>query len=185
MPGAFAANIYKYYDNQGNMFHGSQVPPEYVKNGYEVINEKGVVIETIPRALTAAEREAQAQALRDQQNNEEERLRQEEADRLLLRLYRSPDEIIRRRDSTVEQLDAQITALTGLREDAQRRVDNLQGQVDSNPNPPETLLSQLEDATEERDRLTRQVDRIQSEKAETLETAEKNLARLRELLNLD
>ena len=185
MPAAHAANMYRYYDNQGNLFHGSQVPPEFVKNGYEVINEKGVVIETVPRALTAEERAAQAEALQAQQSNAEERQRQEEADRLLLRLYRSPEEIIRRRDSTVEQLDSQISALSGLLQDAQSRLDTLQGQVDNNPTPSDTLLADLGDATEERDRLARQVERIESEKAETLETAEKNIARLRELLNLD
>lgn len=182
---AMAANIYRYYDNQGNLFHGSQVPPEFVKNGYEVLNEKGQVIQTVARALTEEEREAQALAQQSQQQSQEERARQEEEDRLLLRLYRSPEEVIRRRDSTVEQLDAQITALTGLRNDAQRRLDSVQGQVDGNANPPETLLSQLENATEERDRLQRQVERVENEKAETVETAEKNINRLRELLNLN
>ena len=57
-----AANIYRYYDNQGNLFHGSQVSPEFVKNGYEVLNEKGQVIQTVARALTEEEREAQALA---------------------------------------------------------------------------------------------------------------------------
>ena len=180
-----AANIYRYYDNQGNLFHGSQVSPEFVKNGYEVLNEKGQVIQTVARALTEEEREAQALAQQSQQQSQEERARQEEEDRLLLRLYRSPEEVIRRRDSTVEQLDAQITALTGLRNDAQRRLDSVHGQVDGNANPPETLLSQLENATEERDRLQRQVERVENEKAETVETAEKNINRLRELLNLN
>ncbi len=57
--------------------------------------------------------------------------------------------------------------------------------MDGNANPPETLLSQLENATEERDRLQRQVERVENEKAETVETAEKNISRLRELLNLN
>lgn len=189
IPVAFAANIYKYYDNQGNIVHGSQVPAEFVKNGYEVINEKGQVIQIVPRTLTAEERAAQAEQLQAREQNEAERLRQEEADRLLLRLYRSPEEVVRRRDSTVEELDAQISALSGLLENAEERVEVLQTRLESNINagnePPETLKGQVEDASEERDRLARQVTRIESEKAETIETARKNIDRLRELLNLN
>jgi chromosome segregation ATPase len=189
IPAVFAANIYKYYDNQGNIVHGSQVPAEFVKNGYEVINEKGQVIQIVPRALTAEERAAQAEQLQAREQNEAERLRQEEADRLLLRLYRSPEEVVRRRDSTVEELNAQISALSGLLEGAEERVEVLQNRVESNINagnaPPDALLAQVEDASEERDRLARQVSRIESEKAETIETARKNIDRLRELLNLN
>lgn len=181
-----AANIYKYQDNQGNVFHGTQVPPEYVKNGYEVINEKGQVIQRVPRALTAEERAAQAEALAAQESNQADRARQEEEDRLLLRLYRSPDEVIRRRDSTVEELDAQITALTGLLDGAEKRVADMQARVDSAGElASDALLGQLEDASEERDRLARQIARIETEKEETVETAQKNIDRLRELLNLN
>lgn len=180
----FAVNIYKYQDNQGNVFHGSQVPPEFVKNGYQVINEKGQVIEVVERALTAAEREAQSLAMQEKKQGEAERLRQEEEDKLLLRLYRSPDEVIRRRDSTVEELEAQVAALTGLLEGAQRRVNDMQSRVDSVKEPSSTLLKQSGDVTEERDRLQRQIDRIQAEKAETVDTAQKNIDRLRQLLNL-
>jgi len=168
----FAANLYKYKDNQGNVFHGTQVPPEYVKNGYEVINEKGQVIQVVERTLTAEERAAQADAIAAREQDLEAQQRQEEEDRLLLRLYRSPDEVIRRRDSTVEELDAQVTALSGLLQSAERRVTQLESTVES-------------DATEERDRLARQVARIEEEKQETIETAEKNINRLKELLNLD
>lgn len=186
---AQAANIYKYKDNQGKEIIGSQVPAEYVKNGYQVLNERGRVIQEVPRTLTDEERAAQSEAMAQQRQEEEVRRQQEEADKLLLRLYRSPEEVIRRRDSTVEELDAQLTALTALLADAQERVDDLQtraeNNLDADGNPPPLVASQLEDATGERDRLQRQIDRIDNEKTETVETAQKNIDRLKELLNLD
>ena len=189
MPAAFAANIYKYYDNQGKVIHGSRVPAEYAKNGYEVINEKGQVIEIVPRTLTAEERAAQAEAQQALVQNEAELLRQEEEDRLLLRLYRSPEEVVRRRDSTVGELEAQITALSALLKNAEGRVEVLQTRVESNISagnaPSDTLLDEVDDASEERDRLARQVARIETEMAETIATAQKNIDRLRVLLNLD
>lgn len=186
---AQAANIYKYKDNKGNEIIGSQVPAEFVKNGYQVLDERGRVIRVVSRSLTDAERAAQSEAMAEQRQQEEARLKQEEADKLLLRLYRSPEEVIRRRDSTVEELEAQVTALTALHEDAQERVDILQKRADDNValngKVPPTVSSQLEDATAERDRLGRQIERFQTEKTQAFESAQKNIDRLKELLDLD
>jgi len=49
----------------------------------------------------------------------------------------------------------------------------------------DALLGQLEDASEERDRLDRKISHIQTEKEETVATAQKNIDRLRERLNLN
>lgn len=99
---ADAANLYKYKDDQGREITGSRVPAEYVKNGYQVLNERGQVIEVVQRTLTTEERAAQSEQLEQKRLVEQAALRQEEEDRMLLRLYRSPEEVVRRRDSTIE-----------------------------------------------------------------------------------
>jgi len=184
-----AANIYKYYDDEGREILGSQVPAEYVKNGYEVINERGQVIQVVPRTLTDEERAAQADTLNQEQLAEEARRQQEEDDRLLLRLYRTPEEVVRRRDSTIEELDAQVSVLSALLLSAEEKFQDLQARVDSAESAgnevDESLQRQYDSALEERDRLARQVARIENEKVTTIETAEKNIARLKELLNLE
>jgi chromosome segregation ATPase len=184
-----AANIYKYKDDQGNEILGSRVPAEYVKNGYQVLNERGRVIQEVARVLTPEELAALSDEQEQQRLAEEAARKQEEDDRLLLRLYRSPEEVIRRRDTTIGELDAQIEALSALHNDAQERVDRLQETADSNVaagrEVPATIASQLEDSSEELARLNRQLERIQNERAETLSTAQKNIDRLKELLNLE
>jgi DNA anti-recombination protein RmuC len=184
-----AANIYKYKDDQGNVILGSRVPAEYVKNGYQVLNERGRVIQEVARVLTPEELAALSDEQEQQRLAEEATRKQEEDDRLLLRLYRSPEEVIRRRDTTIGELDAQIEALSALHNDAQERVDRLQETADSNVaagrEVPATIASQLEDSSEELARLNRQLVRIQNERAETLSTAQKNIDRLKELLNLE
>jgi len=42
------------------------VPAEFVKNGYQVLNERGQVIEVVQRTLTAEERAAQSEQLEQQ-----------------------------------------------------------------------------------------------------------------------
>jgi len=181
--------IYRYKDNQGNEVIGSQVPAEYVKNGYEVINDRGQVIRVVERTLTDEERAAQAGTLEEQRLAEEAVKRQQEEDTLLLRLYRAPEEVVRRRDTTIEELDAQLSVLNALLQGAEESLasidERIQNSINADREPPANLLSQQKSVTEERDRLNRQITRIENDKEETIVTAEKNINRLRELLNLD
>jgi len=186
---ANAANLYKYKDDQGREITGSRVPAEFVKNGYQVLNERGQVIEVVQRTLTAEERAAQSEQLEQQRLLEQAALRQEEEDRMLLRLYRTPEEVVRRRDATIEQLEAQMIVLNSLLEDAEEKLAELGQRVVNNENAgtqiPANLAAQVEDASNERNRLATQLVRIESEIEEAITTAEKNINRLKELLNLE
>jgi len=176
---ANAANLYKYKDDQGREITGSRVPAEFVKNGYQVLNERGQVIEVVQRTLTAEERAAQSEQLEQQRLLEQAALRQEEEDRMLLRLYRTPEEVVRRRDATIEQLEAQMIVLNSLLEDAEEKLAELEQRVVNNENAgtkiPANLAAQVEDASNERNRLATQLVRIESEIEEAITTAEKTL----------
>ena len=175
---ANAANLYKYKDDQGREITGSRVPAEFVKNGYQVLNERGQVIEVVQRTLTAEERAAQSEQLEQQRLLEQAALRQEEG-RMLLRLYRTPEEVVRRRDATIEQLEAQMIVLNSLLEDAEEKLAELEQRVVNNENAgtqiPANLAAQVEDASNERNRLATQLVRIESEIEEAITTAEKTL----------
>ena len=184
-----AANLYKYIDDQGREIVSSRVPAEYVRDGYQILNERGQVIETVARTLSVEELAAQSEETKALRLAEAARLEQEEADTMLLRLYRSPEEVIRRRDSTVSELEGQITVLNSLLEDAGEKLEELEQRVVNNEKAgnvvPANLVSQVEDAIEERDRLGRQVTRINNEKEDAILTAQKNIDRLKELLSLE
>ena len=79
--------------------------------------------------------------------------------------------------------------LSALLLSAEEKFQDLQARVDSAESAgnevDESLQRQYDSALEERDRLARQVARIENEKVTTIETAEKNIARLKELLNLE
>ena len=51
------ANMYRYKDDGGSVHIGYAIPPELVDNGYEVLNERGMVIQTIlPKSVLDAQR---------------------------------------------------------------------------------------------------------------------------------
>ncbi|MGV3592103.1 MAG: hypothetical protein ACO1PZ_10475, partial [Gammaproteobacteria bacterium] len=125
---------------------------------------------------TRAQREAEEAVARVQQ----------EKDNLLLRLYRSPDEIARKRDERVTLIDGQLTALAAALAKVEAEAERLQKQVDDlkaagNEAPAQTLET-LRIQHEERDRFIAQRERLEMDKATTIADAAADMARLVELL---
>jgi hypothetical protein len=185
---AVAANTHRYKDDSGRTIHASTVPPQIVKNGYEVLNERGVVIQTVPRALTAAELAAQESQRAAQEAAALAARQQEEADNLLMRLYRSPEEIARKRDERVTIIDGQLTALVASLGKVGADVAAIQAAVDSQTANGGTVVPQtaenLRIQTAEKDRLLALRARLDSERATAIADADRDMKRLAQLLGL-
>lgn len=182
---AQAANIYRYVDENGRTVFNNSIPPEYASNGYTILDERGRVLREVPRAPTAEELVELEKQRELERQAEAERQKQEEYDRLLVRLYRSPDEIARKRDEKLEQLAAQRTALSASLSKAGDDTIRLQAQVDQAESAgrpvPETTLQTLAGARNNQSTLEAQIQRLDAEMAEVTATAESDMARLREL----
>lgn len=185
---ADAANIYRYVDRNGQTVFDSRVPPEYAKNGYTILNDRGQVIEVVPPAPTAEELAAIAAAAEEERNQEEARKAQQEADNLLIRLYRSPEEITRKRDDKLRQLDVQTMALNVSIGKVDTEIARLQQIVtnyrDAGTDLPAEVTDQLRVQEEEKARLVLQLTRIDEERAVASTEAERDIKRLSELLGL-
>lgn len=181
-----AANIYRYVDNNGRTVFNASIPPEYVKNGYTILNERGQVIEVVPPALTADQVAQQEAERRAREQEELARREQIEADNLLLRLYRSPEEVARKRDDRVRSLDSHIAGLNLNINSVGQDIASLEQRVatarQNGGEAPANLLRDLETLSAERERLQNQLDNANAEKANLIAQAEKDMARLRELL---
>ena len=108
-----AAELYRYKNEDGVTVLDSHVPARYVKNGYTILSLDGRVLEVVPRALTDDEiRE------RDRRLAEEERLarvkrERQIADQNLMRLYSTPGDVVRARDSKIASIDSLIETQRG------------------------------------------------------------------------
>lgn len=185
---AVAANIYKYVDEDGRTVFNSYIPAEYVRFGYTVLNEQGLVVEVVPRAATPEELAAR---LAKQQADAEAlaaRVAQEEYDKLLLRLYRAPEEIERKRDYTLDQMKTQqdLTRM-GLNK-AGEQVARAQGVIDTakkeGREPTADAVKKLEVATAEQALLQNQVNKMELDKVKLIADASRDIIRLRELMRL-
>ncbi len=185
---AAAANMYRYIDDRGNTVFGSTVPPQFVKNGYEVLNERGIVIQTVPRALTPDELAVQ-EATRAEREAAEALVReQEEADALLMRLYRSPEEIARKRDERITIIDGQLTAMIANVEKLEGEVATTQQTVDTRVAAggaaPAQVLETLRIQKEELDRTLEQRGRLEADRSTAIADADRDMQRLAGLLGL-
>lgn len=98
---AFAAQFYRWQDEDGNVYIQSYIPPEFVAGGYEIIDDNGVVIRTVAPQISEAERRAnEAAAI----SAEMQRARDEE----LLKLYRSPADVDRAMKTWLSRMDMEV-----------------------------------------------------------------------------
>jgi chromosome segregation ATPase len=121
--------MYRYYDADGKMVVDYRVPDEYLAGGYEVLNEKGIVIEVVPRELTDEEK-----AQRD--SEEKQRLAAEaEAERLrkwdesLLLRYSTIADIEDARERALRELRIRVNILKSNKRSLKQQVENYQAQA--------------------------------------------------------
>jgi hypothetical protein len=124
-----ARQLYRYRNSDGVVVVDYQVPVEYVGKGYEVLNDEGMVIKVIPRALTEEERNAMdaQQKLVDAAIAEQERLR--EWDETLMLRYSTVEDIEAARDRALGDLKIRLSILKGNRRSLKQRVENYQSQA--------------------------------------------------------
>jgi multidrug resistance efflux pump len=126
---AEAGNLYRYRNAEGVVVVNWTVPAEYTRQGYEVLNDDGVVVEVVPRELTADERKDRAlsQRVADQAKAEEERLRL--WDESLLRRYSAVEDVEAARDRSLRELKIRISILKSNRRSLRQKVENYQASI--------------------------------------------------------
>ena len=124
-----ARNLYRYYDAEGKMVVDYRVPAEYVGKGYEVLNDKGVVIQVVPRELTEEEKAQRdvEQRLRLEAEAEQERLRK--WDESLLLRYSAVEDIEDARERALRDLRIRVSILKSNKRSLKLQVENYQKQA--------------------------------------------------------
>lgn len=126
-PIASSAELYKYKNEDGVTVLNSHIPARYVKNGYTILSLNGRVLEVIPRALTDREIRVRDVKLLAVQQRERKEREQKIADQNLLRLYSTPEDVIRARDTKLTSIENFISTQEGNI----RRLQNQRRQLES------------------------------------------------------
>jgi hypothetical protein len=126
---AEAKKMYRYRNAEGVLVMDYQVPAELVGNGYEVINEEGIVVKVVPRELTEEERkEKDAEEKREQAARAEEARLRKWDETLMLR-YSTVEDIEAARDRALRDLEIRLSILKGNRRSLKQKVENYQAEA--------------------------------------------------------
>lgn len=98
---AEARQYYRYKDDDGQIVINSSIPPDFVPRGYEIVDDKGVVLRVVEPQLSEEEINKRAE---ETARVEAERARDAE----LMRLYRNPIDVDRAMLTWLSRLDMEI-----------------------------------------------------------------------------
>jgi hypothetical protein len=101
---AAGSKLYRYTTDKGVIAVDDHVPPEFVKNGYEILSSDGRVLQSVPRQLTGEEGARKRAA-------DAETKRLQEWDKNLLLRYSSTDDIAAARDRAMHEIELRLSIL--------------------------------------------------------------------------
>ena len=150
---AGAAELYRYVNDKGvTMLDRLGVPPQFIGNGYEVLNEQGRVVKVVPPAPSEAERQRLA---------EEKAMASSDAQ--LQRLYSTVDDVERARLRKLEEIDGQTSVAKANQQSLRTQQAAFQAQAAdierAGRQVPEHLLVQIDNLRAEQANLDKEIRR--------------------------
>jgi hypothetical protein len=155
-----------------------------IQSGYDIINDKGLVLKHIDRARTDAERSAAGTAAAAETAAKLETDRQAEADRRLLAAFPTEKDLVRALQGQIDSLEQSIAAATkSLNGQEQALSDNLAHAASlerSGKKVPDDLTKQIEGLRKSEESLRRYIERRQKEKVEATKKLDTDVAHYRQ-----
>lgn len=168
--------LYRYVDSRGvTVLDRQGVPPEYVAKGYEILNARGRVVQTVPPALTAEQvQHAQAQKA------------QASADAQLMSLYSSVEDVDRTKARKLSELDTLIGLTKGNLNAVLAQQAAIQGQAADQERAgkpvPKSLIDKLDDLRNQQQGLDLDIKRYQAARAQAEADFAQDRARIQRLM---
>jgi hypothetical protein len=122
--------LYRWVDEDGRVQYSDRVPPSQQSKGHSRLDDSGIELEKVKAARSKEEVEAELareKALK-RLRAEQQRLieKQKAADRVLLRTFRSEDDIKMARDGKLTAIDVHIQVIRGNIKRLKSRLEDLQ-----------------------------------------------------------
>ncbi|MES9883927.1 MAG: DUF4124 domain-containing protein [Sedimenticola sp.] len=121
-----AARMYRWVDEQGKVHYSDHVPTEHSRSARSQLNERGLEVERTEAAKSAQEiaRESELEKLRQEQQVLIERQRSK--DMVLLRTFRTEDDILMARNGKLTAIDTMILIIRSNIRNMKERLTGIQ-----------------------------------------------------------
>lgn len=184
------AKVYKWTDEEGNVYYGDSVPPQYAERPKQVLNEHAVTVDELEGKKTAEQLEQE----RIENERRVARELQVRADRALLATYLSVEEIEMHRDRRIELFQAQSRVTELYLNNLERRLQSLRGEASrfrpysEDPNAPlidEGLAQDLRETKDTISRHRRNLQKYEADERQIIERFDGDIARFKHLKGIE
>lgn len=180
-----AESFYRYLNEQGSVVVDFRIPPQYVKGGYEILNQDGMVIEVVPPEPDASQRNDRDNQRRRAANAKAEQERLLRWDESLLRRYSTLEDIEAARDRALRDLRIRVSILKSNRRSLRQKIENAQARVAEaerlRREPAAMDLDLIKETKTEIDALERAINDRQQQIASVSADFEEDMERFRQL----
>lgn len=182
--------VFKWEDEDGNVYYGDSIPQRFAERPKEVLNEHGITVAELEGRKTEEQ-------LAQEKIDKERRERQEQqimADRALLATYLSVEEIMMHRDRRVELFQAQSRVTELYLRNLERRLQELRNEAaryqpyseDTNaPMIDEGLARDLRETKDTIDRHQRNLEKYEVDEQQIVARFDGDIARFKTLKGID
>jgi hypothetical protein len=124
--GPVNATLYRWVDDTGHVQFTDKIPPSAVNRGREILNNDGMATQVIERAKTKEEFERDQEVERLRAEQKKILAKQQAADQVLLRTFRSEDDMILARNGKLEAIGVGVYVAQGSVRRFQTKLTELQ-----------------------------------------------------------
>ncbi len=162
------AKMYKWVDNNGTTHYGETIPPEYADKDRAELNQAGRVVNK-QEVLTPEKRRAQEQEDAKKLEDEKAAAEKKRHDQTLTSTYSSVKEIDLARSRSLQQIDARINVIDSAIKTTNDNLIGLQKEADGytlrKKEIPGSLKDDLQETQARLDKLNKDMEKPQAEKA--------------------
>ena len=126
---ATADKLYKWVDENGNIYYSDKIPPKANKGAHSLLNEQGVTVENKGAPKTPEQIEEEQELERLRKEKELVIKKQQAKDKVLLKTFRSEDDLILARDGKLRSVDNYIEITKGNIKRFKDKLSIMQGRA--------------------------------------------------------
>ena len=180
-----AAQFYRFKDKNGITVVRDYLPPEVAQKGYEIVDERGTVVETVAPRLTMQQLQEERERERQLELEQRKRIDEKKRDALLLRQFSTVDQIIRNQNSQLAGIDINIGIQRGRNNLLKVQLKELQRRAadyERRSQPiPETLATNMARTDDQIQGNLGTIAQYESEKQTVRDQYQKDIVRFKEL----
>jgi hypothetical protein len=184
-----STGLHKWVDEQGQVHYGDSIPPQYLNQKREVLNEQGVIVKTYeaPKTKEQLAKEKQEKDALEKTKREKvvEEKKKELRDRMLLETYTTEHDILLQRDDRIQAVDSQIQITQGNIKESEKKQAEVKDRIEktekSGREVPENFRKEADTVAKQLHSYHQFIEAKNLERTEIIKKFDEDLQRFREL----